>query len=89
MKVMNKQLESIKNSCKELDQRHQDYMKDLNEFEIDHQKKEHGIFKEYHEARIKRLKYEIEAGAFTFDEGEEILNNLDLDNITEEELAAH
>lgn len=89
MKVMNRQLDQIKSSVKDLDKMHQDYVKDLNEFEVDHQRKENGLFKEYHEARVKRLKLMIEEGGFSFEEGEAMISKINLDEITDEELQAH
>jgi hypothetical protein len=61
----------------------------MNAYEDQLSLKENKIFKDYHEARLKRIKYQIEEGIYTFDEGEQLLNQIDLDDITPEELAAN
>lgn len=51
--------------------------------------KENQLFKEYHDSRIKRIQMEIEEGIWTQEQGEEMLESLNLDEITEEEVQAH
>jgi hypothetical protein len=48
-------------------------------------KKEYGIFKKYHDDRLRRKRLEIEQGVYF--QGDELLENID--DIAEDELEAH
>ena len=48
-------------------------------------KKEYGIFKKYHDDRLRRKRLEIEQGVYF--QGDELLENVD--DIAEDELEAH
>jgi uncharacterized membrane protein YheB (UPF0754 family) len=51
--------------------------------------RENKLFKDFHESRIKSIKLQIEEGLIPYGIGEEILEKVDLDSVTPEEIKAH
>ena len=89
LKVMNHDLNTIKESTRYIKEAQHEHAIDLQEFEKNMNKKENKLFKDYHEARVKKIKYQIEEGIYSVAQGEELLNEINIDEVTAEDLAAN
>ena len=63
-KIMNHQLDHIKNETREVAQLQNQHTQGLQEIDDQLNKKEYEIFKKYHEDRLRRRKLEIEQGVY-------------------------
>ena len=89
MKLMDQQLNEIKACNQEIAEFANEHEQKLEELETDFNSNENKMFKDYHEARIKRIEYQIQEGLCTHEAGMEFLENVDLDHISPEEVQAH
>ena len=83
LKIMNHQLDRIKTTNNEIGEQQTKYTEELDKFDQKLNLKENKIFKDYHEARIKRKRMRIEEGIYDF--GEEMYD----EEIDPDELDAH
>ena len=55
LKVMDQQINEIKANTKEIAQQQGQHTKNIMDFEVECNKEENKMFRDYHEARIKRI----------------------------------
>lgn len=89
LKVMHHQLDSLNEQTKELSKEHTEYKQHLAEADREFKSRENELFRKFHEERIQRIKLQIEEGLYPYKEGEDILEKLDIDQATPEEIEAH
>ena len=65
LKVMNHDLSAIKESTRYIKEQQHEHAIDLEDFEKNMNKKENKLFTDYHNARVKKIQYQIEEGIYT------------------------